>query len=301
MNITLAVHSSPRFSTWLWIPDWRVLIDAGDGATQQLGYKIRKIDTVLCTHAHRDHIGGLLQVLNQRGEAGPFAVAHPCGSNSFAQLAAFAHKFNPGSSWQAVWHALEEGDWLETGIEGRLIHAFRTQHYANDLPKNQPRSLGFHLMWRKNKVRPELRELPQAELDAIRLRDGVEAITAPVDEKWISIGGDGQPLNPDEVRGTQLLLHEATFLDAADYDAEDAGEDVGHVHSTVFDALKVAQDAEVPNVVLYHISTRYTDVEIKTAIRAQAERLGLRARVWAAMPRRVHWDLLRERPLWDNV
>jgi ribonuclease BN (tRNA processing enzyme) len=95
MNLQLSIHSSPRFATWIWIPDWRLLIDAGDGATQQLGYKIRKIDTVALTHSHRDHIGGLLQVVNQRGEAGSFAVAHPCGSKSFGQLENFANKFNP--------------------------------------------------------------------------------------------------------------------------------------------------------------------------------------------------------------
>ena len=61
MDIQLALHSSPRFSTWLWIADWKILIDAGDGASQQLGYKIRKIDTVAMTHAHRDHLGGLRQ------------------------------------------------------------------------------------------------------------------------------------------------------------------------------------------------------------------------------------------------
>src|SRR5687767_1341629 len=110
MNIQLAMHSSPRFSTWIWVPDWRVLIDAGDGATQQLGYKIRKIDTVLLTHAHRDHIGGLLQVVNQRGEMNSFAVAHPCGSSSFGQLEAFSRKFNPGTAGNAIWQALEEGD-----------------------------------------------------------------------------------------------------------------------------------------------------------------------------------------------
>src|SRR5437870_3582812 len=86
MDITLALHSSPRFSTWIWVPDWHLLVDAGDGASQQLGYKIRKIDTVVLTHSHRDHLGGLLQVINQRGEAGPFTLAHPVNGNSWRAL-----------------------------------------------------------------------------------------------------------------------------------------------------------------------------------------------------------------------
>ena len=298
MEIQLALHSSPRFSTWIWFPDWRLLIDAGDGVTQQLGYKIRKIDTFCLTHSHRDHIGGLLQAINQRGEAGPFALAHPAGGNSWSLLESFSLRFNPGSSRSAVWRALEEGDWVETGVEGRLIRAFRTAHYADDPGHAAPRSVGFDLIWRKQKVRPEYRDLNQKELDAVRAEIGREGITAPVDEKIVTIGGDGSPLAPETAAGAQLLLHEATFLSADDYDAEEAGEDVGHVHSTVRQALSVAQKAGVPNVVLYHISTRYTDAEIRDAIREEAEKMGLAAKVWAALPRRVYWDLLKEKPIW---
>lgn len=298
--IQLSLHSSPRFSTWLWIPEWRALFDAGDGASQHLGYKIRKIDTVACTHAHRDHLGGLLQVINQRGEAGSFALAFPCGSKSFYQLEEFSNKFNPASSRSAVWHALEEGDELPTSVEGKFLKSFRTRHYANEDRQDKPRSLGFHLMWRKQKVRPELRDLPQAELDALRTQLGKEGITSPVDEKWITVGGDGAPLSVQEVSGTKLLIHEATFLHEEDYDAEEAGEDIGHVHSTVAAALSLAQEAKVENLVLYHISTRYTDAEIRSAIREISQELNLKTRVWAAMPRRVHWDLLKEKPIWEG-
>lgn len=300
MDITLALHSSPRFSTWIWVPDWHLLVDAGDGATQQLGYKIRKIDTVAVTHAHRDHIGGLLQVINQRGEAGPFTLAHPTKGQSWKALENFANKFNPGTSWNAVWRALEEGDWIDTGVEGRLIKAFRTRHYHDDNPEEAPRSLGYNLIWRKQKVRPEYRALPQAELDAIRKELGREGITAPVDERIITIGGDGCPLAAEEVTGTQILLHEATFLSPEDYDADEAGEDVGHVHSTVLQAIEVAHQASVPNLVLYHISTRYTDQEIREAVRLTAQAMGFTGRIWAAMPRRVYWDILRDKPLWDG-
>jgi ribonuclease Z len=301
MDIQLAIHSSPRFSTWIWIPDWRILIDAGDGATQAMGYKIRKIDTVAMTHAHRDHLGGLLQVVNQRGEAGAFALIHPCGSSSFPQLETFANRFNPGTSHNAIWHRAEEGDEFPTGIEGRFVKAFRTRHYADDNLEKQPRSLGYHLIWRKQKVRPEYRDLPQIALDAVREKVGREGITMPVSEKWISIGGDGCPLSVEAVADTKLLLHEATFLSSDDYEAEEAGEDVGHVHSTVDEALRVAHEAQIENVALYHISTRYTDQEIRDAVRASAEKLGLKAKVWAVLPRRVYWNLLKEKPVWESA
>jgi ribonuclease Z len=105
----------------------------------------------------------------------------------------------------------------------------------------------------------------------------------------------------DEIHDTKLLLHEATFLNEGDYDEDEAGEDVGHVHSTVPGVLQLAQDAEIKNLVLYHISTRYTDSEIRTAIHSAAQKLNLKTRVWAALPRRVHWNLLREKPVWNGT
>ncbi len=298
-QLQLAMHSSPRFSTWLWFNDWKLQIDAGDGVSQHLGYKIRKIDTFLMTHSHRDHIGGLLQVINQRGEAGGFLLGHPAGGRSWRELENFSQKFNPGSSRGVIWRPLEEGDWLDSGVEGRLIRCFRTKHFADDLPQNAPRSLGFHLIWRKMKVKAEYLALSQSELDAVRLEIGREGITAPVDEKWVTISGDGCPLSVEEVSGAQYLIHEATFLSPDDYDAEAAGEDVGHVHSTVLQALTLARDARVPNVLLYHLSTRYADGEIRDAIRETATNLGLKAKVWAAFPRRVYMDIFREKPVYD--
>jgi ribonuclease BN (tRNA processing enzyme) len=72
------------------------------------------------------------------------------------------------------------------------------------------------------------------------------------------------------------------------------------VHSTVWDALVLAKEADIKNVVLYHISTRYTDVEIRNAICELAAKLDLKAKVWAALPRRVYWHLLQDKPLWDG-
>ena len=326
MQIHLSLHSSPRFSTWLWFNDWKLLIDAGDGASQSLGYKLRKIDTVLLSHSHRDHIGGLLQVINQRGEAGPFTLGHPARGKSWSALEQFSLRFNPGHSHQAMWRALQAGDWIDCGTDGRWIQPFRTRHYHDDTDLSQsPGSLGYNLIWRKNKVKAEFGNLAQRELDAVRMelgkfalelpenRDlnekarlqaqiqaGRAAITEPVDEKIVTVSGDTEKIDPANAAGSQLLLHEATFLSPDDYNTEEAGEDVGHVHSTVFDAIDVARQAQVPNLVLYHVSTRYSDQEIRESVHATAKKMGFQGTVWAAFPRKIYSDFWRERPIWEG-
>ena len=216
---------------------------------------------------------GLLQVINQRGEAGSFALGHPRGSRSMEMLEAFSNKFNPGSSWRAVWHPLDEGEELVGEGGDRIIMPFRTHHYLEEETDDGlgPHSLGYNLIWRKRKVRAELRDLPQNELDEIRARVGKEGITESVDEKWITVGGDGRPLQTEKAAGAKLLLHEATFLADDDYDETEDGGNVGHVHSTVDGALKVAAEAGgAKRGALSHLDALHQNAEIRDAVRAAA-------------------------------
>lgn len=57
-------------------------------------------------------------------------------------------------------------------------------------------------------------------------------------------------MNPDAVRGTEVLLHEATFL--ADEDRKE------YKHATVWEAIEVAQKAGVEKeLIIFHLSSRY--------------------------------------------
>ena len=56
----------------VWVDEThRILFDVGDGATALLEGKIHKARVIALTHAHRDHIAGLPQLLNLRGRRGP--------------------------------------------------------------------------------------------------------------------------------------------------------------------------------------------------------------------------------------
>jgi ribonuclease BN (tRNA processing enzyme) len=50
-------------STWIFVEELRLLLDAGDGVSAALLQKSRKVDWVAVTHPDRDHIHGLFQLL----------------------------------------------------------------------------------------------------------------------------------------------------------------------------------------------------------------------------------------------
>src|SRR5690242_15173116 len=90
----IVVFSTPLVATWALDETHRVLFDAGDGATALLEGKIHKANVVALTHAHRDHIAGLPQLLNLRGGVAvangePLRVVYPEGSSSVEAMARF--------------------------------------------------------------------------------------------------------------------------------------------------------------------------------------------------------------------
>src|SRR5260370_15264153 len=99
----LTVFSTPLIATWALDETHRILFDAGDGATAMLEGKIHRADVVALTHAHRDHIDGLPQLLNLRGGVAadngePLRVFHPDGSGSFLAMSRFLAHFDQATS-----------------------------------------------------------------------------------------------------------------------------------------------------------------------------------------------------------
>jgi len=97
------------------------------------------------------------------------------------------------------------------------------------------------------------------------------------------------PLDPSTFNGSRILLHECTFLDADDQ-AENA--DRGNPHSQLDDVLRVATEARVGHLALYHVSRRYDDARVMTHIRSRCAALDIPFLVSVALPGRQYDDLL---------
>ncbi len=292
----LIVFSIPLVSTWVLDETHRLMFDVGDGACAMLDGKIHRVNLIALTHAHRDHIAGLPQLLNLRGGVAaasgePLCVLHPDGSGSFLALGRFLAHFDQETSGRVIWQAWRPGEQMDLE-DGRFLRAYATRHVPSPDP-TRFRSLGYQIGRVVERLKPELRGLPQAELDRLRLEGGRAAITAPEEEIILTVSGDTTTLPPETLRGTRFLLHECTFLDSDEARCAEARER-GHEHSCLSEVLDLAEAAGVERLALYHISKRYADEEILRAVRAGCARRNLAARVSVALPGRVYVDLFSQ-------
>jgi len=293
----LTVFSTPLVSTFVLDETHRVLFDAGDGTAALLEGKIHKANVVALSHAHRDHIAGLPQLLNLRGAAAaqsgqPLRLLYPEGSGAFLALSRFLTQFDAMTAGRAVWQPFAAGETTELE-DKHFLRSYATRHIPGADPAGRVRSLGYQIGRTVMRVKPELRGVSQKELDALREDGGRDAITAPEEEILLTVSGDTVPLPPETIAGTRFLLHECTFLDDDATSREEAGER-GHEHSCLTEVLDLAQAVGVQRLGLYHISKRYTDEEILRAVRAGCAHRDLKCRVSVALPGRLHLDLFSQ-------
>lgn len=300
----LTIFSTPLIATWVLDETHRILFDAGDGCAALLEGKIHKANVVALTHAHRDHIAGLPQLLNLRGgfawQAGtPLQVLHPEGSGSLIAMGRFLQQLDHLSTGKTEWHALRPDSQFELGDE-RFIRAFTTHHIPE--PNGQtgaaPRTLGYHIGRRVDRLKTELRDRPQADIDRLRAQFGREAIVERQEEILLTVSGDTRPLDPAIYQGSRFLLHECTFLENDEESQADACER-GHAHSCLHEVLDAVQQTNISHLGLYHISKRYTDEDIIRTIRTACAKRDLRARVSVALPGRICSDFFSQ-TIWPS-
>ena len=127
----LTVFSTPLISTFVLDETHRVLFDAGDGTAALLEGKIHKANVVALTHAHRDHIAGLPQLLNLRGAVAaagrPLRLIHPEGSGTFPAFQRFLTQFDAMTAGRTLWQPFAAGETME--LEDRhFLRAYATRH-----------------------------------------------------------------------------------------------------------------------------------------------------------------------------
>ncbi len=244
-----------------------VLLDAGEGtqrALQMYGLSPLRVEAVLVTHMHGDHVfglPGLLQSMAMLGRKHLLTIIGPKGLHKFVTEAAKATYWLP--SYPVAVYEASPGDKyrLPSGIE---VEVFKTCHR---IP-----SLGFKLVEPPRKPRVDLEAAKRLGIrpgpllgklqagEAVVVRGRVvkpEEVVRPQPRLVVAYTGDTSPCSEviEAVRGSDVLVMDATFTSDMAEEAYEEG------HATARDAALVAAKTGVKLLVLIHISARYEDDE----------------------------------------
>ena len=270
-------QSIAKYATWYYFRPERILLDAGEGVSSVLRNMVFGIESVFISHGHYDHIGGLPGLIRSRSTSRgdptkPLSIYHPARNAGVDQI----RKYLTETSWKLPfelnWIALEPGQSVSLPGERkqRRVEAFEVEHSPGRL------CLGYRIVEIRKRLRPQYRDLFKEEIIQIKQEQGAEALTEPYEQKLFCFSGDCMRLNPEEVRGCDVLMHDATFVNV-----EDREEDY---HATVREAVEAAKAADVGALVLYHFSTRYQKAEILKEIEASIAAVGLTIPVYYSNP-----------------
>lgn len=263
-GLTLRGITQGGVETCLMVPQLRLMFDVGRCPPGALRY-----DTILCSHGHQDHLGGLPYLVSQRG-----MMSKPPPDVHFPrEIERPLHRILEGWSeiegfvLQANLHAHDPGECFELAPD-LLVHTLRTTHRVP--------SLAYLVERETKKLKPEyqgregdeLRDLKQAGTD----------ITEVTRSPLLCVSGDTQIeffLDHPQARRCKVLVHEVTAWD----ERRDVASTRKWGHTHVEEVIEHAEKFEGEALVLVHRSLRHSH--------AQAERI-VRERFPAAVRDRVH-------------
>jgi ribonuclease Z len=243
-----------------------MLFDCGEGTQRQLiEAKISpmKITKIFISHFHGDHIlglGGLIQSLGFRGREKDLDIYGPKGLhkiiNAISSFGYFQINYNLNI------HEIQDGTVIET--EDYVVECAKVEHnipsYAYSIrEKKKPlflREKAEELGIPPGPLYGKLHNGEEVEFEG-RIIKPEQVLGEAKKGKKISYSGDTRPCEAmiRLARDSDILIHEST------YEAEDHQRAVDNAHSTSVEAAEIAKEAEVKELVLTHISTRYTSDE----------------------------------------
>lgn len=290
MKYTISGYSTALFSTWINIEELNLLIDAGDGVTAGLLHKSGKIKHVFITHPDRDHLTGLPQFVQLNSREGYPKIYYPKDAGSFPAMHNFLTKFDPHVS-ASEWIGIEDRSEIE--IKNNVyVQALRNEHVK--APKGIHKSLSYKVIEVKNKLKAEYRSKSEQEIKAIIRHSGKESLIEQHKTTLLSLSGDTPVDDYDKWDGSEILIHESTFLEKE----EDANfEFKANKHSSLEEVIKMVSEINVQQLILTHFSSRYSKEEIDCAVLKLLKSYAVKIPVYLIYPGELQRDILNNCPI----
>ncbi|TGB04384.1 ribonuclease Z [Halobacillus salinus] len=251
-----------RGTTWVF--------DCGEGTQQQIlntNIRPRRIEVIFITHLHGDHIYGLPGLLSSRSFQGgetPVTVYGPRGLKEYIEISLrlsgthlryplYIEEVDEGILFEDEQFVVEAIK-LEHGLDS-YGYILKEKDKLGELQPNKLKELGVS----PGPIYQTIKSQEQTRLEDGRIIARSDVIGPPKKGRKVVILGDTRylPALKDPLHKADVLVHEGTFS------GEDKELAYDYFHSTVKQAAHLAKEAQVGELILNHLSSRYQGESIK--------------------------------------